>query len=235
MRCQKKSWSGPWARPSSFWPRSTPASKRDSTPRGTSRARSARSSGRLTSVPSTRPWRTTNNGSALPVSRVPDLASRIRNAALLEGDFVLSSGERSSFYVDKYLFSTDPALLRDVADALAAELPEGVERLAGVELGAVPLVVGVALYTGLPYVIVRRSAKEYGSSAGRGIEGNLQRGEKVALIEDVVTTGTQAVRAARNLQEAGADVVTIVAVLDRREAPEAELGGVPFPALLRIG
>jgi orotate phosphoribosyltransferase len=72
------------------------------------------------------------------VSRAADLAPRIRGAALLEGDFVLSSGERSSFYVDKYLFSTDPALLRDVADALAAELPEGVERLAGVELGASP-------------------------------------------------------------------------------------------------
>ena len=65
------------------------------------------------------------------MSRVPDLAPRIRNAALLEGDFVLSSGERSSFYVDKYLFSTEPNLLRDVADALAAEIPGGVERLAG--------------------------------------------------------------------------------------------------------
>jgi len=168
------------------------------------------------------------------VSRASDLAPRIREAALLEGDFVLSSGERSSFYVDKYLFSTDPALLRDVADALAAELPEGVERLAGVELGAVPLVVAVALATGLPYVIVRKSAKEYGSSAGRGIEGNLERGEKVALIEDVVTTGTQAVRAAGNLVEAGVEVAAIVAVLDRREEPTGELGGFPFRVLLRI-
>src|ERR687897_1330228 len=101
-----------------------------------------------TSGPSTRPWTSSSGGSVTLVP--PDLASRVREAALLEGDFVLSSGKRSSFYVDKYLFSTDPALLRDVADALAAELPEGVERLAGVELGAVPLVVGVALYTGLP-------------------------------------------------------------------------------------
>lgn len=168
------------------------------------------------------------------MSRAADLAPRIREAALLKGDFVLSSGERSSFYVDKYLFSTDPALLRDVADALAAELPEGVERLAGVELGAVPLVVGVALATGLPYVIVRKSAKEYGSSAGRGIEGNLERGEKVALIEDVVTTGTQAVRAAGNLVEAGVEVAAIVAVLDRREEPGGDLGGFPFRVLLRI-
>src|ERR671920_65977 len=234
MRCQKTSWSGPWARPSSFWPRSTPASKRGSTPRGTSRARSARSSGRLTSVPSTRPWRTTNSGSAPPVNRVPDLASRIRDAALLEGDFVLSSGERSSIYVDKYLFSTEPHLLGDVGDALAARIPEEVERLAGVELGAVPLVVAAALATGLPYVIVRKSAKEHGSSAGRSIEGNIEKGQRVALVEDVVTTGTQAVRAAKKLEEAGAEVARVVTVLDRREENGEELGGFPFRSLLRM-
>jgi len=161
-----------------------------------------------------------------------DLASRIREAALLEGDFVLSSGKRSSFYVDKYLFSTEPELLRDVAEALSERLPGGVERLAGVELGAVPLVVATALATGLPYVIVRKSAKEHGT--GRGIEGNLGRGERVALIEDVVTTGTQAVQAARNLAKAGAEVLTIVAVLDRREAPGERLEEFPFGTLLRM-
>jgi orotate phosphoribosyltransferase len=168
------------------------------------------------------------------VSRVSDLAPRIRDAALLEGDFVLSSGERSSFYVDKYLFSTEPNLLRDVADALAEQIPGGVERLAGVELGAVPLVVATALATRLPYVIVRKSAKEHGSSAGRSIEGNLYQGERVALVEDVVTTGSQAVRAARNLVEEGVEVVTIVAVLDRREELGDDLGGFPFRSLLRM-
>jgi orotate phosphoribosyltransferase len=162
----------------------------------------------------------------------PDLASRIREAALLEGDFVLSSGKRSSFYVDKYLISTEPDLLRDVAAALSEELPAGVERLAGVELGAVPLVAATALHTGLPYVIVRKSAKEHGT--GRGIEGNLERGERVALIEDVVTTGTQAVQAARSLESAGAEVVTIVAVLDRREVPGERLEEFSFAALLKM-
>jgi orotate phosphoribosyltransferase len=164
----------------------------------------------------------------------PDLASRVREAALLEGDFVLSSGKRSSFYVDKYLFSTEPNLLRDLADALSEKLPDGVERLAGVELGAVPLVVATALVTGLPYVLVRKSAKGHGSSAGRDVEGNLESGERVALIEDVVTTGTQAVRAAQSLARAGVEVVTIVAVLDRREVSGASLGEFPFRALLRI-
>jgi orotate phosphoribosyltransferase len=165
----------------------------------------------------------------------PDLASRVREAALLEGDFVLSSGKRSSFYVDKYLFSTEPDLLRDLASAISEKIPEGVARLAGVELGAVPLVVATALEIGLPYVIVRKAAKEHGSSAGRDIEGRLEPGERVALIEDVVTTGTQAVRAAGSLQRAGGEVATIVAVLDRRETPGAQLGGFPFQALLRIG
>ena len=168
------------------------------------------------------------------MSLVSDLAPRIRDAALLEGDFVLSSGERSRFYVDKYLFSTEPGLLRDVAATLAEQVPDGVERLAGVELGAVPLVVATALVTGLPYVIVRKSAKEHGSSAGRSIEGNLNRDETVVLVEDVVTTGTQALRAAGRLREAGVEVASIVAVLDRREEDGEELGGFPFRALLRM-
>ena len=163
-----------------------------------------------------------------------NLAPRIREAALLEGDFVLSSGERSSFYIDKYLFSTEPDLLRDVAGALAEQIPEGVDRLAGVELGAVPLVVATALVTGLPYVIVRKAAKEHGSSAGSSIEGNLNRGETVVLVEDVVTTGTQAVQAARSLERAGAEVVTIVAVLDRREVSERWLEEFSFAALLKM-
>ncbi len=162
----------------------------------------------------------------------PDLASRVRDAALLEGDFVLSSGERSSFYVDKYLFSTEPGLLRDVADALAGTIPEGVDRLAGVELGAVPLVVAAALSTGLPYAIVRKSEKEYGT--GKGVEGSFESGERVALIEDVVTTGTQAVKAARRLSEAGAEVVKISAVLDRREEVSEYLEEFYFESLLRM-
>ncbi|HET7478947.1 MAG TPA: orotate phosphoribosyltransferase [Rubrobacteraceae bacterium] len=168
------------------------------------------------------------------MSLVPDLAARVREAALLEGDFVLSSGQRSSFYVDKYRFSTDPVLLRDIAASLANRLPQDVTRLAGVELGAVPLVVAASLETGLPYIIARKAAKEYGSSAGSAFEGEFERGERVALIEDVVTTGTQAVAAARRLVEAGAEVAGIIAVLDRREVREASLGEFGFDALLTI-
>ena len=163
----------------------------------------------------------------------PDLAFRVREAALLEGDFVLSSGKKSRFYVDKYLFSTQPDLLRDLAREVSASLPAGTQRLAGVELGAVPLVAATALYSNLPYGIVRKNPKEYGTS--KKIEGRPFRvGEKVALIEDVVTTGAQVLRAATVLEEAEAEVLGIVAVLDRREEADSRLGGYPFEALLRM-
>ena len=168
------------------------------------------------------------------MSQAPDLAARVREAALLEGDFVLSSGNRSPFYVDKYLFSTEPALLRDIAAALAETLPPGVDRLAGVELGAVPLVVATALRTGLPYVIVRKAAKEHGGSAGKAVEGVLRGGERVVLLEDVVSTGAQAVKAARELVGSGAEVVEVVAVLDRREEPGERLEEFPFQSLLKM-
>ena len=162
-----------------------------------------------------------------------DLVRRVREAALLEGDFVLSSGKRSRFYLDKYLFSTEPGLLRDVAEGLVRHLPPGVQRLAGVELGAVPLAVAASLQTGLPYVIVRRAAKDYGT--GRAVEGRLPAGERIALIEDVVTTGAQAVKAAEGLAKAGVEVAAILAVLDRREdGREDHLGPFPFRALLRM-
>lgn len=161
------------------------------------------------------------------------LASRVREAALLEGDFVLSSGKRSRFYVDKYLFSTEPGLLRELAREISVRLPDDVERLAGVELGAVPLVAAASLQSDLPYGIVRKGAKEYGTA--NSIEGRpLGTGEKVMLIEDVVTTGTQVLRAAATLEKAGAEVLGILAVLDRREEDSASLGGYPFEALLRL-
>jgi orotate phosphoribosyltransferase len=162
-----------------------------------------------------------------------DLASRIRDVALLEGNFVLSSGKRSRFYVDKYLFSTEPDLLRDLAHEISARLPTGTQRLAGVELGAVPLVAAVALHSDVPYSIVRKEAKEYGT--GNRIEGRpFKADERVTLIEDVVTTGAQALKSAAALEEVGAKVLWILAVLDRREEDYTRLGDYPFGALFRM-
>jgi orotate phosphoribosyltransferase len=120
-----------------------------------------------------------------------------------------------------------------LAREISARLSDNAERLAGVELGAVPLVAAASLQSGLPYVIVRKDAKGYGTA--NRIEGRpLEAREKVVLIEDVVTTGTQVLRAAVTLEEGGAEVLGILAVLDRRDEDYASLGGYTFGALLRL-
>jgi orotate phosphoribosyltransferase len=152
--------------------------------------------------------------------------------AVLRGDFLLRSGTRSGYYIDKYLFTTQPRLLRRIAAALAARAPSGVQRLAGPVLGAVPLVTAVSLQMELPMVIVRTDKpKEYGTA--RQIEGALESGEQVLLIEDVVTTGGAALAAVDALRAAGADVVGALVVVDREQGgPEAFAArGVPFRAL----
>jgi orotate phosphoribosyltransferase len=140
-------------------------------------------------------------------------------ASLLRGDFVLSSGARSDYYLDKYRFETRPDLLRRIAAALGSLLPGDVDRIAGPELGAVALAAAVSLATGRPFVIVRKAAKGY--STERIVEGELEPGDRIVLVEDVLTTGAQAIRAAERLREAGATVVAIVGVVDREEGAAA--------------
>lgn len=156
---------------------------------------------------------------------------RLARAAFLRGDFVLSSGRRSTFYIDKYLFETDPALLREIARLLAAMLPPDTTRLIGPALGGVPLATAVALETGLPFAIVRPGAKEYGTA--KLIEGRVEAGDRAVVLEDVVTTGAQSVRAARAVEGAGAKVLSILAVIDRHEGGRegVESAGFRFDAL----
>jgi orotate phosphoribosyltransferase len=159
------------------------------------------------------------------------LGQAVLKAAYLEGDFVLSSGRRSRYYLDKYLFETRPELLRDIARELAARLPEGVERIAGPELGAVALAAALSLETNLPFVISRRESKDYSTS--KTIEGELRPGERVVVVEDVITTGAQAIKAAERLRAAGAEVVGILGVIDREEGGREaiEAAGFSFSAV----
>ncbi|MDE2766499.1 MAG: orotate phosphoribosyltransferase [Chloroflexota bacterium] len=159
------------------------------------------------------------------------LASRIVEAAYLEGDFLLRSGRRSRYYLDKYRFTTEPSLLRDIGHALAARLPADTQRVAGPELGAVPLATAVSLTTGHPSVLVRGESKSYGTE--RRFEGILHPGENVVLIEDVVTTGGQAIESAIALRESGANVLLVLVVVDREEGAAAAMAeaGFRFEAL----
>ncbi|HZO98361.1 MAG TPA: orotate phosphoribosyltransferase [Gaiellaceae bacterium] len=147
-----------------------------------------------------------------------ELAGAIREAALLEGDFVLRSGRRSSYYLDKYRFGTRPDLLRPLGAAIAAAVrahePDAV-RLAAPELGAVTLATAASLELGLPFVIVRGRAKEHGTA--NRIEGAFEPGELVCLVEDVVTSGGAALEAVEALRAAGLRVSNAVCVVDREE------------------
>jgi orotate phosphoribosyltransferase len=142
-----------------------------------------------------------------------DLVGRMLAASELHGDFVLSSGARSSVYFDKFRFLTDPALLREVAKAVADLLPAGVTTLGAPEGAAMLLVAAVALETGLPVTVVRKEPKAYGTRSQ--VEGTLEPSARVALIEDVSTTGHQVRRAAEVLGAAGATIDLIVLAIDR--------------------
>src|SRR2546421_12589640 len=160
-----------------------------------------------------------------------ELARDMVAAAWLEGDFVLGSGRRSRYYFDKYLFETQPAILRRVGRHLAALVPEGTQRLAAPELGAILLGGVVSLELDVPLVLVRKEAKGYGTA--RALEGVLEAGDRVTVIEDVLTTGGAAIDAIEKVRAAGAQVIGLVAVLDREEGAAENLArlGVPFTPL----
>jgi orotate phosphoribosyltransferase len=157
-----------------------------------------------------------------------DLGRVLVERALLEGDFVLRSGKRSSWYLDKYRFETEPDILRvlgvRLSDVVRDHEPDAV-RLACPVLGAVVLAASASLTSDLPFIIVRDEAKEYGTA--KRIEGFFEPGELVCLLEDVVTTGGALLGAVSTLRAEGLVVRTAVCVVDREE------GG--SDALARVG
>jgi orotate phosphoribosyltransferase len=167
---------------------------------------------------------------------VDDLGQRLVARSLLEGDFVLRSGKRSSYYLDKYRFETDPDLLRALGERLAEAVREAepeLDRLAGPALGAVALTASTSMASGLPFIIVRGETKGYGT--GNRIEGPYDAGEVVCLVEDVVTSGGALVEAVAALREAGLVVRAAVCVVDREEGGSDALArtGVRLRTLYR--
>jgi orotate phosphoribosyltransferase len=167
-----------------------------------------------------------------------ELRAALREYALLEGDFVLRSGRRSKHYFDKYRFETRPELLEALGSRIAgivAEHEPEADRLAGPELGAVALATAASLRSRLPFLIVRKEPKGYGTD--NRIEGAFEQGERVCLVEDVVTSGGAAVAAVQALRSAGLDCRTAVCVVDREEGGTDELArhGVRLRPLFRAG
>ncbi len=163
-----------------------------------------------------------------------ELSALLRDAGAVRfGRFTLASGETSDVYIDVKKAWTDPARLRRLAVALAARAADA-DRLAGMELGAVPLVVAVALETGRPYVVLRKEAKAHGTR--QPFEGEFRPGERVVLIEDVTTTGGSTVRSVEIVRGAGGQVDHAVCVVDRESGAREWLAavGVRLESLLTL-
>jgi orotate phosphoribosyltransferase len=148
------------------------------------------------------------------------LSRRVYDACHLTGQFRLRSGQVSDEYFDKYLFEAQPALLREVAEAMVALLPD-CEVLAGMEMGGIPIATVMSQLTGLPTVFVRKQAKEYGT--GKAAEGGPVDGRRVVLVEDVVTTGGALLASCRQLRAEGARVDTVVCAIDREQGGRQNL------------
>lgn len=154
------------------------------------------------------------------------LAKRIADVALLRGEFTLRSGRKSNFYLDKYRFETQPDILAELGKMFAEHIGPGIDRIAGPELGAVALAAATSMACGKPFIIVRNAKKDYGSA--KQVEGILNPGETVVIVEDIMTTGGQVLEAAKVLQGMNVKIDRIVGVIDRLEGARANIEGAGF-------
>ena len=150
-----------------------------------------------------------------------ELARRIKKASYLTGEFTLRSGKTSSFYWDKYRFESDPELLSAIVDAMEKLLPSSFDKLAGLELGGIPLATCLSLKTGKPLLCVRKTAKTYGTC--NLVEGGFQAGETVTVIEDVITVAGQVCTSVKQMRELGLLVKHVVCVIDRQQGGRENL------------
>jgi orotate phosphoribosyltransferase len=150
-----------------------------------------------------------------------ELARRIRDISYLTGQFTLRSGKTSTFYWDKYRFESDPILLDAVVEEMARLLPQKFDKLAGLELGGVPLSTALSFKTGKPCLYVRKTAKEYGTC--NLVEGGFSQGETAVVIEDVVTVGGQICASVKQMRKRGLVVTDVVCVIDRQQGGQENM------------
>jgi orotate phosphoribosyltransferase len=162
------------------------------------------------------------------------LAARVYAASHLSGSFVLRSGRTADRYFDKYRFESDPALLADIVEALVPLMPAGIDGLAGLELGGVPLATMLSAVTGMPAFFVRKQPKKYGTE--RICEGGDISGRQLLIVEDVITTGGQVVLSAQDLRSEGGIVAHALCVIDRQGGGAEVVGaeGIALHALFTM-
>lgn len=142
-----------------------------------------------------------------------ELAKEIYDVAHITGEFLLRSGVISNEYFDKYQFEGRPNILNAIADALVDSVPAGIDALAALEMGGIPIATAISLKTGIPVVFVRKEAKKYGTN--KLAEGMNISGKKLLIVEDVVTSGGQIIISAKELRELGAIIEKAICVIDR--------------------
>jgi orotate phosphoribosyltransferase len=162
-----------------------------------------------------------------------ELRDDLLRASFLRGQVHLDSGVDQPYFFDKYLIASRPGILRRLSRFLARNVPAGTDRVAAPTLGAVAIGTAVSLETGLPLAIVRTQSQD--GNRGRLVEGGLHPGETVALIEDVVVTGSRALQAAGRLRAAGAEVTAVLATIDCERGADAALSaeGLQYLPLFR--
>ncbi|MGZ7043465.1 MAG: orotate phosphoribosyltransferase [Methanobacterium sp.] len=131
------------------------------------------------------------------------------------GKFTLSSGKESNYYVNMKMAITDPKILKKIAEIVSEIISGKIDKIAGPALGAVPLATAISLESKLPMLMVRKAKKGYGTS--KLIEGTLEEGDSVLIVEDVTTTGNSLLNAIKAIEENGGNVKKVLVVVDRDE------------------
>jgi orotate phosphoribosyltransferase len=147
----------------------------------------------------------------------------VKAGAFKLGDFTLASGRKSDYYVDLRAVTTRPELLKKVAKAMAQHTGKP-DKIAGVELGAVPIAVALSLETGIPFLMVRKQKKDHG--AGKLVEGELHPGDSVLFVEDTVTTAGSLIKAIAAVRELGGVVEKALVIVDREEGASQNLAEI---------
>jgi len=169
------------------------------------------------------------------------LIALIRQKALRFGSFTLASGKKATYYLDGKQVTLDPNGARLIGEGIldllaAAEMPAAI---GGMSIGADPITAAVVTMsavrgTPLPGFMVRKESKGHGT--GQYIEGPVQPGDRVAIVEDVVTTGGSSLAAIERCEAFGLHVARVIAIVDRMEggAQAFAARGYPFSSLLSI-
>jgi uridine monophosphate synthetase len=163
-------------------------------------------------------------------------------SALKIGSFTLKSGRSSPIYIDLRTLISRPTLLRSVSQVIwkswksskSHEKSEHTDLLCGVPYAALPIATAISLDENIPMVMRRKEAKEYGTK--QRIEGIFKPGDRVVIIEDVVTTGMSILETIKDLEDAGLKIAGILAFLDREQGGKENLNqaGYPFYSALTI-